>query len=50
MNQLDMTVIDFANFNKSILSYKPNLNKTIFDLASNNESYKWLKKFFKTKK
>ena len=34
------------NFNKSILSYKPNLNKTIFDLASNNETYKWLKKFF----
>ena len=34
------------NFNKSILSYKPNLNKTIFDLASNKGSYEWIKKFF----
>tara|TARA_B100000902_G_scaffold356254_1_gene369769 strand:+ start:827 stop:3433 length:2607 start_codon:yes stop_codon:yes gene_type:complete len=34
------------NFNKSILPYKPNLNKTIFDLANENDSYKWLKNFF----
>lgn len=34
------------NFNKSILPYKPNLNKTIFDLANDNDSYKWLKNFF----
>ena len=39
------------NFNKSILPYKPNLNKTIFDLANDNDSYKWLKNiFFQNKK
>ena len=39
------------NFNTSIISYKPNLNKTIFDLVNDNDSYKWLKNiFFQNKK